>query len=286
MYHIGIDLGGTKIEGALLDSRYRVVCRRRVPTPKPYRDILDAISNMVELLAGGRPHTTGVGGPGTADDTGRIRNSNTASIRGMPLKSDIQEALGARITLANDADCFALAESRMGAGRGLDVVFGAILGTGVGGGISIRGNIHPGRAGMAGEWGHCTLHPGGNRCWCGKRGCVEAYISGPALERSWARISGTAAIPIQDIVEHRPPGYDKWRDTFLEDFGLALSGVVQVLDPDAVVLGGGLSNVSFLYDQGIRVVRRAVLDGGTPVLPNMLGDSAGVIGAAILGAGA
>lgn len=288
MYRIGIDLGGTKTEGAVLDydddaAGPRVLERTRVPTPSRYDMILETIHGMVERLDPGGPRTVGVGTPGTTGPDGLIRNSNTACLRGRPLKADIEEMLGTDISMANDADCFTAAEARMGAGSGRRVVFGVIMGTGVGGGISVDGKVVAGRAGMCGEWGHSVLHPDGRRCWCGKRGCVEAYISGPALEERWMSMTGSR-MAIPGIVSERPAGYERWRDGFVEDFGLALSNVVQVLDPDAVVLGGGLSNVPFLYDLGAAAVHGRALVGGVPILPNRLGDSAGVLGAALLGA--
>lgn len=284
MYRIGIDLGGTKTEGAVLDDTgLRVLERTRVPTPSRYDMILETIRGTVERLDPGGPHTVGVGTPGTTGPDGLIRNSNTACLRGRPLKADIEETLGITISMANDADCFTAAEARMGAGSGRRVVFGVIMGTGVGGGISVDGKVMAGRAGMCGEWGHSVLYPDGRRCWCGKRGCVEAYISGPALEERWLSMTGSR-MAIPRIVSERPAGYERWRDGFVEDFGLALSNVVQVLDPDAVVLGGGLSNVPFLYDLGVAAVHRRALVGGVPILPNRLGDSAGVLGAALLGA--
>lgn len=282
MYHIGIDLGGTKIEGAVLDGDRRILERRRVPTPAEYEDILGAVRDLVGGLDSGGDPTIGVGAPGTTGPDGLIRNSNTYCLRGRPLKADLEKMLGAAVRMANDADCFAAAEARMGAASGYGTVFGVILGTGVGGGIAVDGRVRPGRAGISGEWGHSVLHHDGNRCWCGKRGCVETYISGPALERKWRETAG-AGLSVQEIVASRPAGYERWRDAFVADFGLALSNVIQVLDPDIVVLGGGLSNVPFLYDMGASAVHKMTLNGGTPLVPNALGDSAGVVGAALLG---
>ena len=281
--HIGIDLGGTKIEGAVLDGDCRILERRRVPTPAKYEGILRAVGDLARRLEPGGDRTIGVGTPGTAGPDGLIKNSNTRCLRGRPLKADLEEMLGSSIRMANDADCFAAAEARMGAASGYGTVFGAILGTGVGGGVVADGRVRFGRAGISGEWGHSVLHHDGNRCWCGKRGCVETYISGPALERRWRDAAGTG-LSVQEIVALRPAGYEGWRDAFLADFGLALSNVIQVLDPDIVVLGGGLSNIPFLYDAGASAVHKMALDGGTPIVRNILGDSAGVVGAALMGA--
>ena len=283
MYHLGIDLGGTKIEGIALDGRRMVAGRRRLPTPESYGQILEAVQDMVRSLAGGADYTLGVGAPGTAGPDGRILGSNLEPIRGMPLKADIERATGAKISLDNDADCFVAAEAVSGAGAPYGTVFGAIMGTGVGGGLWVDGGAVTGRRGMAGEWGHSTLHPGGARCWCGKAGCVEAYIGGPALRRLW-EAGGGGRMDIPQIVSMRPPGFESWRDRFVADFALALSNVVQVLDPDAIVLGGGLSNIDFLYSRGVGALRRLVPNRDTPVLRNKLGDASGVIGAALQGA--
>ena len=284
MHFIGIDLGGTKIEGAVLDGDYAVLRRRRVPTPSDYTGIVDAIRDVVDDLRPAGDCTLGMGAPGTTKEDGRVANSNTECIRGMPLHKDLEKATGMEIRMGNDADCFAAAEARMGAGAGFETVFGVIMGTGVGGGLVVRDHTWRGRTGAAGEWGHSTLYPGGSPCWCGRRGCVETYISGPALEARWLRQTGTR-MSIPDIVSAKPPGFERWRDSFVEDFGLALSAVVQVLDPDVIVLGGGLSNIPFLYDAGAAALHRNVLQDGTPVLHNVMGDSAGVVGAALLGAG-
>ena len=282
MNFIGIDLGGTKIEGALLDQNHTILERRRVPTPRDYQDIVRAIRDMAEHIGRG-DCTLGVGAPGTTGPDGLITNSNTRAIRGMPLLQDLQETTGMNIRMGNDANCFTAAEAGMGAGAGFETVFGVIMGTGVGGGLAVRGHVVRGRAGGAGEWGHSILHPGGNMCWCGRRGCVETYISGPALERRWEQET-SSRMSVPDIISEEPPGFTIWRDSIVSDFGLALSGVVQVVDPDVIVLGGGLSNIPFLYDIGAAALHQNTLQGGTPILRNMLGDSAGVVGAALLGA--
>lgn len=284
MYFIGIDLGGTKIEGALLDRDNMILKRQRVATPPNYDGIICAIRDMVKRMRCG-DCTLGVGAPGTTGSCGRIMNSNTACIRGMPLHDDIQKATGMDMRMGNDADCFVAAEAVAGAGAGFHTVFGAIMGTGVGGGLAIGGRVMHGRIGAAGEWGHHTLHPKGNQCWCGRRGCTETYISGPALESRWFAQTGIR-LSVPDIVSLRPSGFEEWQKGFVEDFGLALSAVVHVIDPDVIILGGGLSNMSFLYDMGVSEIYRNTLQPGTPVLRNKLGDSAGVVGAALLGAGA
>ncbi len=284
MDHIGIDLGGTKIEGVRLDGRFRVLDRQRVPTPGSYRGILESILDMAGRLGGG-DHTVGVCTPGTTSgDAGVITNSNTRCLAGMPFKGDLEELLGRRIAIENDANCFALAEARMGAAAGHGMVFGVIMGTGVGGGIIIDGEIRRGRTGIAGEWGHHTLHRGGNECYCGRRGCVETYISGPALEKRWRELVGGGGSLREIAGRPGAKGADLWKAEFLENFGSALANVIDILDPDAVVLGGGVSNIGFLYDEGRDHVHERVFSDSadTPILKNRLGDSAGVFGACLL----
>jgi len=186
--------------------------------------------------------------------------------------------------MENDANCFALSESVLGAAKGHDVVFGVIMGTGVGGGIVINETLHKGRTNIAGEWGHHTLHTNGNECYCGKQGCVETYISGPALEKRWLEISGKKE-PLQSIVQDFSDEKAKqWKEEFLENFGIGLANVIDILDPDVIVLGGGVSNIPFLYDEGKEAVYDKVFNDSvdTPILKNSLGDSAGVFGACMI----
>lgn len=281
MNRIGIDLGGTKTEGVLLDEDYSVIQRRRVPTPRDYHGILECIRDMVRGFGSDR-HTVGVCSPGSVSArTGLVRNSNTACLIGRPFRADLERLLGCKISLENDANCFALAEARAGAARGYGTVFGIIMGTGVGGGIVIDGSIHAGRTGIAGEWGHHVLHPGGRPCYCGSAGCAETYISGPALERRWTELTGESAslADIPDSMHAR--NARRWKSEFLDDFSSGVANVIDILDPDAVVLGGGVSNIDFLYTEGRDLIHQKVFSDhtDTPVLKNSLGDSSGVIGA-------
>lgn len=278
-------MGGTKMEGIALTSRGEVIRRERVATEaeKGYDHILgrlrDLFSKMSEGYTGGL--TVGICTPGALSaDTGRLKNSNTQCLIGKPLKEDIESIIGHPVVLENDANCFARAEAILGAARGYSVVFGVIMGTGVGGGICIDGRVHRGLQHIAGEWGHSLLHPGGNPCYCGKKGCVETYLSGPALELLYARLTGKER-PLRDIARNPP---DEWKEQFLDNFGMALSNVINILDPDIVVLGGGVSNIDFLYDEGPVYVRRYSFNDRleTPIVKNTLGDSAGVFGAAYL----
>jgi fructokinase len=289
VHKIGIDLGGTKIEGILLDEKYSIVHRKRIETRQEngYDSIVKSVISLVNELQSTDKSVASVGicTPGVVDsNSGLIKNSNTQCLIGMPLKADIENILGYKIFMENDANCFALAESLLGSAKGHGIVFGVIMGTGVGGGIVINGNLHKGRTNIAGEWGHHTLHSNGNICYCGKRGCVETYISGPALEKRWLEVTGRKE-SLQSIIQ--TPDNEKmkqWKGEFLDNFGTGLANMIDILDPDVIVLGGGVSNISFLYDEGKATVYEKVFSDlvETPILKNKLGDSAGVFGACLL----
>lgn len=285
MNRIGIDLGGTKIEGIALDDNLKTVARKRIPTPSnDYDAILNSITGLVNELKTNES-TIGICTPGTiSKKTGLIKNSNTQCLIGMPLKEDLENALKQKIIMENDANCFAIAEAKMGAAQNFNMVFGVIMGTGVGGGIVIDGKIHQGRTNIAGEWGHHLLHQNGNKCYCGKNGCVETYLSGPALEKKWHELTGKQESLPQIIQNLDNEVAKQWKNEFLDNFGIALANVIDILDPDCVVLGGGLSNISFLYDEGKNSVYDKVFSDlvDTPILKNQLGDSAGVFGACLL----
>lgn len=290
MNRIGIDLGGTKIEGIILDEKGTVLDRKRILTKREYgyENIVDRIVSLINELKNISKRETKIGicTPGAiSPQTGRIKNSNTVCLIGKPLKEDIELQLNQEIKMENDANCFTIAEATQGVANGFDSVFGVIMGTGVGGGIVINGKIHRGRMAIAGEWGHHTLYPNGNQCYCGKKGCVETYISGPSLEKRWKELSGED-LPLEQIAQLQNTSgvFSKWKDEFLNNFGLALANVIDILDPEAIVLGGGVSNISFLYDEGVERVCHFVFSDNvdTPILKNKLGDSAGVFGAADL----
>jgi len=289
VHKIGIDLGGTKIEGILLDEKYNIIQRKRIETHQEngYDSIVKSIISLVNELKEKTSEeiTVGMCTPGVTNaNSGLIKNSNTQCLIGMPLKNDIENILGYEIAMENDANCFALSESVLGSAKGYDVVFGVIMGTGVGGGIIINETLHKGRTNIAGEWGHHTLHPNGNECYCGKQGCVETYISGPALEKRWLEITGKKE-SLQSIVQDFSDEKAKqWKEEFLENFGIGLANVIDILDPDVIVLGGGVSNIPFLYDQGKKIVYEKVFSDlvDTPILKNSLGDSAGVFGACMI----
>ena len=287
MYKLGVDLGGTKTEAILLDDSLNVLERKRIPTPKDnYSEIVDSISNLVlEVSRNVSDFSLGICTPGAiSKKTGLIKNSNTQCLIGKTLKEDLEKQLKKNIAMENDANCFVMAESKMGAAKNFELVFGVIMGTGVGGGITINGKLHTGRTNIAGEWGHHTLHRNGNSCYCGKTGCVETYISGPALEQQWKLLSGESK-SVPEILSNLDSEIGKtWKDEFLENFGYGIANVVDILDPDAIVLGGGLSNIDFLYTEGKKSVYDKVFSDlvETPILKNELGDSAGVFGAALL----
>ena len=286
-YKLGVDLGGTKTEAVLLDENFSVIERKRIPTPQnDYQKILDSISSLVLDISKNAPDfSLGVCAPGAiSKQTGLIKNSNTQCLIGKSLKEDLENKLGKKISMENDANCFAMAEATLGAGIDFDLIFGAILGTGVGGGIVIDKKLHSGRTNIGGEWGHHTLHRNGNPCYCGKRGCVETYISGPALENHWKKLSGKSQSLKEILPDIDSEHGKKWKDEFLENFGYGLANVIDILDPDAIILGGGLSNIDFLYTEGKESVYSKVFSDlvDTPILKNELGDSAGVFGACML----
>ena len=285
MKKLGIDLGGTKIEGVFLNEDLEVISRKRIPTPQnDYNEIIYSVVNLIKEIKS-EECTIGICTPGAiSKKTGLIKNSNTQCLIDKPLKEDLENALNQKISMENDANCFAMAEATLGAAKGFDVVFGVIMGTGVGGGIVINEKIHRGRTNIAGEWGHHTLYHSGNKCYCGKNGCVETYISGPALEKRWTQLTG-AKKPLARIIENlTDKKSQQWKSEFLENFGTGLANVIDILDPDAIVLGGGLSNIEFLYDEGKQAVYDKVFNDlvDTPILKNRLGDSAGVFGASLL----
>jgi fructokinase len=291
---IGIDLGGTKTESVLLAPDGTVLWRQRRPTPRGdgYDAVLALVVEMIResaaRLPAGNPYTVGVGIPGPVDAvTDLVRNANSTCLIGHPLRSDIERLIGCPVQVRNDADCFTLAECHSGAGRGYGLVFGVIMGTGCGGGICIDGVVREGPHRIAGEWGHLSVDREGAQCYCGNRGCGETLISGSGVEAAFFREHGQR-LSMNEIVAQARYG-DKLSmrtfDRFLDDFGRCLGGLISILDPDAIVLGGGLSNIEELYTEGRERVKKYAFHDNmqTPILKNQLGDSAGVIGAAWIG---
>jgi len=281
---IGIDLGGTKIEALALDGAGREVFRKRVPTPRgDYAATIAAVSSIVKEIGEG---SVGVGIPGAASQvTGLVKNANSTWLIGKPLKEDLENALRRPVRLENDANCFALSEAVDGAGTGASVVFGVILGTGVGGGIVVDGKVLVGANAIAGEWGHNPLpaptaadlpHPA---CYCGRTGCIETYLSGPGLSRDHESRTGRRLSP-EEIVSLGDQSLERYE----ERLARALASVINVLDPDVIVLGGGMSNVARLYTEVPRLWGRHVFSDrvATRLARPVHGDSSGVRGAAWL----
>jgi fructokinase len=291
-FRIGIDLGGTKTEGILMDAFGQIVHRERRATPAAggYAAILENIETLVRGLdarAGGRC-PVGIGTPGAISTrTGCLKNSNTVCLNGKPIKQDLEQRLAREVRIANDANCFALSEALDGAGRGAPLVFGVIMGTGVGGGIVVRGELIEGLQHIAGEWGHNVLEADGPDCYCGKRGCVETLLSGPGLLRDYRANGGAADADTRAIVARAEAGdalAEAAMQRYLDRFGRALSVVINILDPDVIVLGGGMSNISRLYSDGRARISGYVFNDElrTRIAPNVHGDSSGVRGAAQL----
>jgi fructokinase len=293
---IGIDLGGTKIEAVLLDGTGEILRRERMPTPRhDYRKTLEAIVAVVAELERdlGLPATVGLGTPGAISPaSGVIKNANSVWLNGRPLARDLEQALGREVRLANDADCFALSEAMDGAGRDARVVFGVILGTGVGGGITVDRRLLAGPNAIAGEWGHNPLpwpvedERPGPACYCGRSGCIETFLSGPGLERDHARIA-RAPLSSVEIVSRADTG-DATAEAALQRYeerlARALASVINVVDPHLIVLGGGLSNLARLYEGVPQLWEPFVFSDrvDTRLEPPAHGDASGVRGAAWL----
>ncbi len=296
-YKWGIDLGGTKIEGAVLDSVGQVVARQRLPTERErgYPHILDQVGRLVSQLesaTGISPQRLGIGTPGTMDPpTGLLKNSNTVVMNGQPMEKDLEKRLGIPVKLANDANCFAVAEALLGCVPQVypeaKVVFGVILGTGTGGGMVINGQVLGGAQGIGGEWGHMFLDHSAGHCYCGRVGCVEMILAGPSLERYYANQSGTYR-SMKEIAQRYRSGRDDAAEAtlsrFFHYFAKGIANVINVLDPDVVVLGGGLGQIAELYTLGVPMVKDHLFNPrmDTRFLRPALGDSAGVFGAALL----
>ncbi len=294
----GIDLGGTKIEGIVLDEgQQSILARKRVPTEGllGYDHVLHQIMLLIDQLkaeTGLEPGTVGMGTPGTMDPIiGVMKNCNSTSLNGKNLKGDLEAMSGLNFRLSNDANCFAVAESHMGVVKDempeARVVFGVIMGTGVGGGLVVDGRVISGRQGIGGEWGHNHLDDSGGQCYCGRTGCVETVISGPALERYYQSVSGQA-MSLKDIVASYRAGTDETATRTMErlfaSFGKAIAVVINIVDPDAIVIGGGVGNIDELYTLGVEEARKHVFNHrlDTRFFKPKLGDSAGVFGAAYL----
>ena len=294
---VGVDLGGTKTEAIALDAQGAEL--RRVRRPTPHGDYLGTIETIVSLVreleeAAGTTGTVGVGIPGTiVRTTGLVKNANSTWLNGMPLECDLSDALEREVRCANDANCFAVSEATDGAAKGFGVVFGAILGTGCGGGVTLQGRIHGGPNGIAGEWGHTPLpwpsaeEQPGPACYCGRRGCLETWISGTGMERDFLLRTGRVlrGREIAERAQEGDPDAVTALEHLIDRIARGLAVIVDILDPDVVVVGGGLSNLDSLYTGELESrIARYTFGGATltPVLRNRHGDSSGVRGAAWL----
>ncbi|MBL7815106.1 MAG: ROK family protein [Saprospiraceae bacterium] len=293
----GIDLGGTKIEGVVIASRTdpSVIARLRLPTEseKGYEHIIGQITRVVAMLeesAGIKATKIGIGVPGNNDPVlGVHKNANTTCLNGQPFKADLAKRLGIEVNMANDANCFAVAEANLGAVPDVlpnaEVVFGVIMGTGVGGGLVVNRRVWNGRQGIGGEWGHNFLDASGGKCYCGLTGCVETIISGPALERFYHAQTGTKK-KLRDIMDsvETDEAARATKERLIYFFGRAISQIVNAIDPDAIILGGGVGNIDALYTEGVAEAAKYVFNSrlDTLFLKPKLGDSAGVFGAALL----
>lgn len=293
---IGIDLGGTKIEAIALSETGETLFRERIRTPADdYQATLLCIKDLIEQIEAqsGRSGSIGVGTPGSLSPTsGLIRNANSVCLNGKAFDKDIEQFLGRPVRVANDADCFTLSEATDGAASGAHNVFGVILGTGTGGGIVIRQHLVQGPNAISGEWGHNPLpwpsadELPGPGCYCGKRGCIETYLSGPGLEHSYFTHSGSK-IPVKQIVSLAEQGEEvalKVMALYIDRLARGLASVINLLDPEIIVLGGGLSNIQSLYEQVPRRLPDYVFSDqvSTKLVPALHGDSSGVRGAAWL----
>lgn len=295
-YLWGVDLGGTKIEGVVLNAETNeILIRKRIPTEanNGYAHIISQIKKLIALLTtetGIQPKRIGFSTPGALDPTSQtMKNCNTTCMNGQPMKTDIENALGVPIEMANDANCFALAEATMGAvpekAPNAQVVFGVILGTGVGGGVVVNGKVIGGRHGIGGEWGHNVSEENGDPCYCGKTGCNEKVFAGPALEKYYAKISGEN-LRLKEIYERHLAGTDEHATATMQRLvkllGKALHYVVNVIDPDVIVFGGGVSNIDLVYTEAKAELENWIFNNRkveTLFLRPKLGDSAGVFGA-------
>lgn len=299
-YNWGIDLGGTKIECAILDQHdpTQVILRERIDTEsiKGYDHIVAQVGRLIDSVSqkvGFRPTRLGFSTPGVLDPASQtMKNCNTTCMNGQPMDIDLAKVVGCEVVLANDANCFALAEALLGAVQDINkhaqVVFGVILGTGVGGGLVVNGKVINGLHGIGGEWGHNILEDGGEPCYCGKAGCVEKVIAGPSLELFYERQTGNKK-KLKDIVQAYKSGEDSnataTMERLFEYYGKAMSTIINVIDPDVIVIGGGVGNIDLLYSEGYERIKKYIFNSGevlTPIVKPKLGDSAGVFGAAML----
>ncbi len=289
---IGIDLGGTKTEGIVMSETGEILhrIRRKTPSSEGYSAVLSNITDLVHELEqlAEQSCTVGIDTPGAISTvTGNLKNSNTVCLNNQPVQQDLCQMLAREIRIENDANCFALSEAMDGAGQGYDVVFGIIMGTGVGGGIVVNQQLISGAQHIAGEWGHNVLEAAGPKCYCGRKGCVETFLSGPGLANQYIVNGGCDGVNASEIVQQASEGDTIAKKTmadFFNRFGRAVATVINILDPDVIVIGGGLSNIDDLYSRERQCIEQHVFNDElrTVIVPNKHGDSSGVRGAAWL----
>jgi fructokinase len=295
----GIDLGGTKIECAIIDGKenFKVIHRHRIPTEGHlgYEHIVGNIIRLIDLMkaeTGLVPTAIGIGTPGAIEpSTQLMKNCNSTALNGQPLRNDLEKRLGIPVKIANDANCFALAEAELGAVpqqvADAKVVFGIIMGTGVGGGIVVNNEVIEGRHGIGGEWGHNFLDESGGPCYCGRVGCVETVLSGPGLQRFYKSLTNED-VSLKEIykryLEKNDDAAQKTMQRLVHFFGKAVAPLINILDPDAIVIGGGVGNIDLIYTEGREEIKKYLFNPklDTLIMKPLLGDSAGVFGAALL----
>ncbi|MBF0236499.1 MAG: ROK family protein [SAR324 cluster bacterium] len=290
---IGIDLGGTKTEVILTEENVlQEVRRRRVPTQQErgYEFIIEQIAELVSEFQEmcDEPPVIGMGIPGSLfPQTGLVRNANTQCLIGKPLKKDLEKLVNSPVTIENDANCFALSEALLGAGKNHTMVAGVIMGTGMGGGIIYEGKLWKGQHGIAGEWGHSSINVDGPSCWCGQKGCMELYLSGTGIQHRYQEKTGFFK-NVREIYESYEHHTDQASTSVIQEtmfyFGRAMANLIDTLDPNIIVIGGGISNLEVLYSDGVRQTAAQLFNPElqTPIVKNELGDSSGVYGAALL----
>ena len=288
-HNIGIDLGGTKIECIVLENQ-KEIFRDRILTEseKGSDHILNQIHQIYQkaiLFIDNKKHTLGICTPGSiSPDTNLLRNSNTTCLNGLPFKKILEDKLDHSLSIENDANCFALAEAVMGAGQDHAFIFGVIMGTGCGGGFVQNKKLRVGPNLISGEWGHSILHTNGHTCYCQKQGCVETYISGGGLLKILKDHDIHLSVEAFFQKEDKNNIESRIYQNFMNDFAQAMGNIINSIDPDIIILGGGLSNVDSLYTDGINAINQYIFSETlkTPIVRNQLGDSAGVFGAALL----
>ena len=288
-HNIGIDLGGTKIECIVLENQ-KEIFRDRILTEseKGSDHILNQIHQIYQkaiLFIDNQKHSLGICTPGSiSPDTNLLRNSNTTCLNGLPFKKILEDKLDHSLSIENDANCFALAEAVMGAGQDHAFIFGVIMGTGCGGGFVHNKKLRVGPNLISGEWGHSILHTNGHTCYCQKQGCVETYISGGGLSKILNNHGIHLSVEAFFKKEEKNNIESRIYQNFMNDFAQAMGNIINSIDPDIIILGGGLSNVDSLYTDGINAINQYIFSETlkTPILRNQLGDSAGVFGAALL----